>query len=182
MDGADIIGSDETIVEVVRRHWINVVPVMAAFLLISLMAIVGFYFLGRDSYKFNQPSALPVATVALLALLVLGLLLAYMSYMVYCQNRLIMTTKNLYQVTQNGLFSRKVSQFSLERLQDVSAAQNGMLASMLDFGDVTIETAGEEENFVFRQAAKPRALAGRIMNCHKRATGELASAQAGAPN
>jgi uncharacterized membrane protein YdbT with pleckstrin-like domain len=173
MDGADIIGSDETIVEVVRRHWINVVPVMAAFLLISLMAIVGFYFLGRDSYKFNQPSALPVATVALLA---------YMSYMVYCQNRLIMTTKNLYQVTQNGLFSRKVSQFSLERLQDVSAAQNGMLASMLDFGDVTIETAGEEENFVFRQAAKPRALAGRIMNCHKRATGELASAQAGAPN
>ncbi len=172
MDGADIIGADETVVEVVRRHWINVVPLMSSFLVISLVAIIGFYFLGRDGYKLQQANAMPVAVVALLALLALGVLLAYISLVIYRQNRLIMTDKNLYQVTQNSLFSRKVSQFSLERLQDVSASQDGILASMLDFGDVTIETAGEEENFVFRQAANPRALAGRIMSCHKRAIGE----------
>jgi uncharacterized membrane protein YdbT with pleckstrin-like domain len=167
-----IIGQDERIQEVVRRHWINIAPIAAVFGLVSLAAVFGFYLLGRYGESFGGSGSMPLAALGLLAVLALGFLLAYTSWWVYRQNRLIVTDKNLYQVTQNSLFSRQVAQFSLERLQDVSASQNGFFASMFDYGDVTIETAGEEDNFIFHSAPQPQKLAGWIMSCHKRAIAE----------
>jgi uncharacterized membrane protein YdbT with pleckstrin-like domain len=168
MDVDDIIGKDEDVLEVIQRHWINVAPTIVGFLVISGAALVGFYFLGRYG---SGPGSFGTASLGLVALLILGLLLGYASWVVYCQNRLIITNKNLYQITQNSLFSRKVSQFSLERLQDVSASEEGVLASLLGYGDVTVETASAEENFVFQQAPHPRKLAARIMECHKLSLG-----------
>jgi uncharacterized membrane protein YdbT with pleckstrin-like domain len=170
MDVDDVIGKDEKVLECIQRHWINVVPTVAGFLVISAVSLWGFYALGRYGSSFHGSQS--TAILALTAMLVLGLLLGYASWVVYRQNRLIITTKNLYQVTQNSLFSRRVSQFSLERLQDVSASENGVMANLLGYGDVTVETASAEENFVFRQAPHPRILAARIMECHKLALGD----------
>lgn len=167
MDVDQFIKSDEQVLEVVGRHWMSAAPLMVAWGVVCLMALVGFYGLGR----YGGDNGLPIGSgfVILVAILVLMLVFAYITWWVYKQNRMILTSKNLIQVTQNSLFSRSVSEFSLERLQDVSASCNGVLQTVLDYGNVTVETAGEEENFIFRWAPHPRELASRIMDCHKRA-------------
>ena len=175
MDVDKIIDPNEQVQSVVRQHWINIVPVIGSLLLITVVGLVGFYLLGRYGDRLHGPHIMTIAVLALLALMALGLVLAYVSWTIYTQNGLIITNKNVYQVTQNSLFDCKMSQFSLERLEDVSAAQSGMLANILNFGDVTIETAGEEENFVFRQAPNPRGLASWIMACHQQARGKSQS-------
>ena len=169
---ADIISKDETVRAVIRRHWMNVLPISATFAVIALVAIYGFYLLGRYSDSVSQVGPMSLAVLGLLAVMVLDILLAYSSWWVFRQNRLIVTDKNLYQLTQNSLFSHQIAQFELSRLQDVSARQNGMMATMLDYGDVTAETAGEEEPFIFRTAPRPQKLAAYIMACHKECVGE----------
>ena len=169
MDVVDIIGEDEDVLEVARKHWINVAPLMTGFLVLSLVALYGLNLLVRYSDSFARVGSPVLAGLALGATAVFGLVLAYVSWVVYRENRLVITTQNLYKVTKYSLFSRMVSQFSLLRLQDVTASQNGILPSMLNYGTVTIETAGEEENFIFHQVKDPQELALRIMGHHRRA-------------
>ncbi len=166
-DIADYIAKNETVLMVVRRHWINVAPLMAAWVILGLATLYGFYLMGRYRDSIGSNGSVMMVGLGLVAMLALALLLAYASWYVYRENRIIITDQNLYQVTQNSLFSRRVGQFSLERLQDVSASQSGFLATLLDYGDVTVETAGEEENFVFRQSPNPRSIAAEIMRLHK---------------
>jgi uncharacterized membrane protein YdbT with pleckstrin-like domain len=144
---------------------------MGAWLVLAFCDLLGFYMLGRYGADLGAAQTMMVG-VGLIALLLLALLLTYASWYVYRENRIIVTNENLYQITQNSLFSRRVAQFALNRLQDVSANQSGFFASLLDYGDVTAETAGEEENFVFRQAPNPRDLAQKIVNYHEQAVEE----------
>ena len=102
--------------------------------------------------------------------MVLSCLLAYATYWVYQHNCIILTDKNLYKVVQVSLFSREVSQFGLERLQDVVASQKGFLPVNLGYGDIIVETAGEQREFVFTQCRDPRQVAVAIMQCHRAAS------------
>lgn len=163
----EIISKDEQVQAVIRRHWMNILPIGSAFSIIGLVSIASFYLLGFYADSISRVGSLPLAVLGLVAVIALDGLLGYSSWWVYRQNRLIITDKNLYQVTQNSLFSRQVAQFGLERLQDVSASQNGFLATTFNYGDVTAETAGEEDAFVFHTAPRPQHLAAYIMSCHK---------------
>lgn len=169
MDVDQFIKSDENVLAVYNRHWASIVPLMAGWAVAIIAVLVGFYYLGR----YGGEGGLPIASgaVGLVAIMILMLIFGYVTLWIYRQNRLILTSKNLIQVTQNSLFSRQVSEFSLERLQDVSAGCNGFFQTTLDYGQVTVETAGEEENFVFNWAPHPRELAAKIMDCHRLAVG-----------
>ncbi len=166
-DVSSYIKSDEKVVEVIRRHWINILPLMIGWTCMGLVGLYGFYILGRYQDQASANSPVFFGSIGLVALMLLAGMLAYISFWIYTQNFIILTNKNLYQVTQGSLFSNEVSQFSLERLQDVVAKQDGILATMLGFGDIVVETAGEQREFVFVQCRDPRETASRIMKCHK---------------
>jgi uncharacterized membrane protein YdbT with pleckstrin-like domain len=159
----ELIEPGEQQVLVVRRHWIGLAPAALSALITTILVVGGGYLLGR----YNLGSMAGTAGIGLAALLVLGAILAYASLLIYRQNRLIITTKHVYLVTQLSLFSRKVAQCHLEEMQDVTVHKEGVLATLLDYGDLTIETAGEVENFVFTLAATPEALADRIMTAQQ---------------
>lgn len=65
------------------------------------------------------------------------------------------TNKRIVSRKQNGLFNRTVSELELYRVQDVTVEQKGLWATLLNFGDLYIQTAGAEERFVFHNAAHP---------------------------
>jgi uncharacterized membrane protein YdbT with pleckstrin-like domain len=163
----DIVGKDEQVTDVVQRHWVNIIPLLAGSILIGLAALYGFYALGRYGDQVSAFGPTGMAVLALVALVVLAALLGYISLWVYRQNKIIITDKNLYLVTQNSLFSRKVDQFTLDKLQEVTATQHGFFANILDYGDVKAETAGDEMNLNLRYAPRPNELAARIMECHQ---------------
>jgi hypothetical protein len=170
-DIKDLISENENVQETVRRHWVNIAPLMTAWVTLGLFGLLGIFMIARYPDNFGGQGSAGFGLLAAVALISFALLLGYVTWWVYRQNRLIITDKNLYQITQSSLFSKRVAQFDLGRLQDVSASQEGFFPTSLDYGDVTVETAGEEENFVFKQAPHPRELAARIMECHKQYVG-----------
>lgn len=160
----DLIAEDEKIVEVIYRHWVSVLPAMSAWIFIAVISLVGFYFLGFYSDQIKSTGA---AFIVLSALILLSLIFIYVSYWIYRQNRLIITEESAYLVTQNTLFSREIDQFGMHRLQEATAKQQGFFATVMDYGDVIAETAGDEKNMTFKYARKPKDLAERIMDYHK---------------
>jgi uncharacterized membrane protein YdbT with pleckstrin-like domain len=105
-----------------------------------------------------------LGSILLFAIIALVLVVATI---VYRRSQLVVTVTNITQVNQIGLFNRKISQLSLADVEDVSAVQKGVFASIFGFGTVFVETAGEQANFHFDFCPNPNAVAKEISVCEQ---------------
>ena len=157
--------SSEHVIKVVRRHWIDLFPVVvASFALFgSIPVIIVVYARSVDKVQF------PIDIMALLVVVILALAVAILGLglYVYRQNYLIITNLHLIQVEQRGIFDRQISKLSLARLQDVSGKRFGVMATLLDFGNMEVQSAGEHEKFTFRNAPAPQELADDCLQAHE---------------
>jgi len=147
----------------VRRHLIGIVAIylqiLAAVLAILVIGYVAaptlFDSLSADSYRL-----LLAGIILILALLIFILLIA--TY-VYRLSMLIVTDQSLIQVIQSGLFARRVSRFTMEDVEDVTAEQKGIFATIFNYGTLTVQTAGTQDNFMFSYCPDPNTYAHRIL-------------------
>jgi hypothetical protein len=147
----------ETISKVVHRSLISLIPTS---FVAALTAIVGVIL----SYLYRvDPNRVPVgqASVFLFAiiLLILAAIIFLLGIYIYNRNVLIFTNLHLIEVEQNGIFGQIISQVSFSREQDISGNRIGFFATIFDYGNVTVQSAGENVYFVFRYAPDPEAVA-----------------------
>jgi uncharacterized membrane protein YdbT with pleckstrin-like domain len=82
----------------------------------------------------------------------------------YYLDVLTVTDRRAILINQKGLFWRNVTSFRLERLQDMNVDINGLLATLLDYGTLHVETAGHaNEEFRAEHLPKPRELKALIL-------------------
>jgi len=79
----------------------------------------------------------------------------------------IVTNKRIVSINQNGFFRREIAELHLHQVQDVEAKVEGFYQTMLHFGTIYIQTAGERENFVFQDVPHPYTLAKKIVELHE---------------
>lgn len=159
------LDNDETVIREVNRHWIDLAPVVISAASLIIVSVALAYSYGR----FKEVLAfIPVGLIYLLIviLIVLAAAIVVVGLFVYRQNKLVITDKHLILVIQAGLFSRTVSQLSLTKVQDVKAHRSGVMATILNYGSIEVETAGEEENFTFNLAPHPQGLADQCLSLH----------------
>ena len=99
-----------------------------------------------------------IRSAVLIILVVFGGLLALIMLLVtyiYRQNKLILTNRNVTQIIQKSLFSRQVSELALNNVEDVTADKQGIWSMIFNFGEVRVETAGEQNNFHFKYCPNP---------------------------
>jgi membrane protein YdbS with pleckstrin-like domain len=146
----------ETITRSVRRHWIILVGVLLPYVFLTLLPLI------IPFMVHLLVIASPVAATrlndlisanfrwVLLALSVWWLMLwmaALNSYTKYHLTLWIITTTRIVDIHQYGFFSREVSSFLIDRVQDVTTDVDGFLATTFGFGRLNIETAGREDKF-----------------------------------
>lgn len=79
----------------------------------------------------------------------------------------VITEDAIIDITQEGFFGRKISQLSLLRVQDVTSNIKGVLPTLFGFGDVLVETAGEQsQNFLLKAVPNPQEVSAKIMELH----------------
>jgi hypothetical protein len=102
----------------------------------------------------------------------LGLLVSFLWYFhnFYLSLQLV-TTDRVLDIDQKGIFKREVNELAISNIQDVTYKQNGLLPSLLGYGEVIIKTAsielGSNNNntvggFVFENCPDPSKVAGII--------------------
>jgi uncharacterized membrane protein YdbT with pleckstrin-like domain len=157
------LDNDEQVLCDARQHPFGIIVVY----LLCLFGIIGAFltvtvflpdYFGTSAETY---SLIALITIIVGVFLVIAMVVA--TY-VYKQSRLTVTSKNVIQVLQGGVFTRKISQISLANVEDVTSVQKGILAQIFGFGTVKIETAGEQVNFEFNYAPQPARIAKIILN------------------
>jgi uncharacterized membrane protein YdbT with pleckstrin-like domain len=68
----------------------------------------------------------------------------------------IVTNKRIIDVEQKGLFRREVSSLRLDNIQNIVIDMNGIMPTLLRYGNVHVHTAGaSHEIFIIRTANDP---------------------------
>lgn len=130
---------------------------MHFFILLGLTVIVfGSLFLLPVSFPVLDTPATRILFLFIQNTLLIFLwLYGYLIWIDYYFDVWIVTTERIINIEQKGLFVRVVSELQFSRIQDVTTNVSGLIPTMLNFGDVTIQTAAEEEQFLFRQVPDP---------------------------
>ncbi len=163
----DLLRSDEHMIITIRRHPIGIVLIYLESLVGILAFIVIALFVAPSILKTLSPNTRSlIVGAAILALAILVFVLLVATY-VYRQTRLLVTDQSVIQITQQGLFIRKVSRLSIANVEDVNAEQRGIFASLFGFGTLIIQTAGEMENFIFQWCPNPNKYASIIMEARQ---------------
>ncbi len=103
----DTVDSDERTVLIVKKHMFGILQLYIASGVGIAMSLILLTFLLSEGISASLMAIIGVAGLVVGGFVVIILLLA--TY-IYFENKLIITNKNITQVLQRGLFSRKVSQ------------------------------------------------------------------------
>ncbi len=150
----------ETVALLVRRHFFTILFPIISFLVGCVLPIVGFFYFG----SFLAASDL-LAEYLFLSSVWYSFLWVSIFYALsmYALDTVIITSERIIDNDQFGFFDRKVSEIHSERIQDVTARTNGIIETMLSFGDVVVQSAGSEKHFVFRRIPRPEVVREKIM-------------------
>lgn len=153
-----------------HRHWVNIAPFFAS---TAIVITIGFYMIGyvgsnpESANRLFPGLSLGIVTPLVALLDVFAIIILFFAYSVYRQNKIVLTNMHFIQITQTGLFGRTLSKLSLDELQDVRGSRKGVFGTILNYGEILIETAGNEENFFFRPAPDPLNIAEQINDTHE---------------
>ncbi len=156
----------EEVIAQVRPHWFVFVAQLLVF--VVLMAAPILVVLAPDalqqfgiSFVFGPLAMFFIATWWLIVWIMFAIV-----WTGYYLDIWIITTKRVIDIEQYGLFSRKVSECRLDRVQDITAEVVGFLPTMLNFGNVYIQTAAEAERFEMKNIPNPNGMKDMIFEHH----------------
>lgn len=156
----------EKVVLLLRRHWLilggrvlKLVIVVAIFAVLYILATI------------YLPGILDSDYYPLVIIFFIGFLFFVWAYFFevwndYYLDVWIVTTERIINIEQEGLFKRVASEQKIYRVQDVTTKINGVIPTMLDYGDVHIQTAGAKQRFVFEQVPHPYEIKKVILDLH----------------
>lgn len=157
----------ETVLRVIHRHWFNLLThlfLILVFAFLILGSVLTFPLLFPELLDpLNTRLFLFVENTLFLFLWLFGFLV----WIDYYFDVWIITDQRIVNIEQKGLFVRHTSELNFSRIQDVTTEVDGLIATILDFGDVLIQTAGEESRFIFRQVGNPAAVKDLVMKLSK---------------
>lgn len=164
------IGLDEKIIGVYKHHFVAyLVPLILAVITIVVLIVVA---LVLTTYQFTDGTTM-IGTqynsyifMALLLFSVLVLAFSYIPMWMKTQEQLVLTNEVLLQVLQPSLFSDRVDQVSLQHVANISVRQD-FFGNLFGYGTITIETPGEQNNFLFAYLPHPNAVANEIAEAHE---------------
>jgi uncharacterized membrane protein YdbT with pleckstrin-like domain len=164
--------SDEKIVCEVRKHWFVLLSESIFLFLLLFVPVIVFYVLDVFEYNFLKDYG------ALFVFLAAGwFLLTWISFLVvwtkYYLNVWIITSVRIIAVEQYGLFSRDISECRLDRVQDVTIEIKGLIPTLLKFGNIHLQTAGEDMDFAISRIPNPYQIKDVIMEAHDSAVEKL---------
>lgn len=148
-----------------RRHPFIFIKATIVFAFVAVLPYF-VYWLASATYPdvFAKPM-MNVLTALGGSIYYLGVLLFYFSEFVdYYLDSWIVTNDRIVNIEQQGLFARTISELDLYKIQDVTSEIKGMIPTFLNYGTVSVQTAGEKERFIFEEISDPHEVRKGVIN------------------
>jgi hypothetical protein len=149
----------EHVVRQTRKHWFIFLLELLPYAILAIIpfAIPKILILTA----FTAPYATYFDYHTLLARVALGMWLlivwtsAWGTFTRYFLNAWVLTNQRIVDIKQRGFFKRGVSSLLLPRVQDVTTDVSGILSSLLDIGDIKVQSAAADVEFTMRDIPHP---------------------------
>lgn len=158
---------NEEVLRIIHRHWFNILSHLLVVVIFSVLLIGSALF-----FPLLFPQALDAEMWRFFAfientLFVFVWLYGFLVWIDYYFDVWVITTERIVNIEQKGLFVRHVSELNFSNVQDVTSEVEGLIPTILNYGDVYVQTAGEESRFTFRQVGDPYAVKDMVMRLSK---------------
>jgi Bacterial PH domain len=105
---------------------------------------------------------------ALIGLSLLVLMHALRVFIIWRLNTYVITNQRLLHYGQKGLFDQTVTETPLERILNVSYKTEGIISTMIGYGDVIVQVVGLMEPIILKNIDTPMAIKDYLWEMHKR--------------
>jgi uncharacterized membrane protein YdbT with pleckstrin-like domain len=149
----------EHIVLQVRKHWLLFVGELLPY---AILAVIPFALpkilailpvLSKYVVYFDYQN--PLGRAGLAVYLLVTWTSAWGALTRYFLNAWVLTNQRICTIKQRNFFHREVSSLLLPRIQDVTTNVDGFVESLLNIGDIKVESAGAEIEFRMRGIPEP---------------------------
>lgn len=149
---------EEVILEV-RRHWIVFAGNILVFIISIILPLVGFLWL-MDYFKQYSQFFSGIYFSLFLFFYTLWFLFSWIGFFIawtkFYLDVWYVTGTRIIDIEQEKIFYRNVSNLRFDKIQDITVEVHGFIATFLNFGDIRVQTASENENdFLMRSVKDP---------------------------
>lgn len=160
--------ADEQIFLIVRESWVLLV------LKLIVVAILFMLWLAVLDYGPTYAPVLFTGTIGIIVQIIGGvyvMILTFATFIVwvfYYVTIEVITNIRIVDLEQRGLFHHTVSELHIDKIEDVTSESKGILATIFNFGNVYVQTAGTIERFVFKNVPAPDRIEKLILDLYER--------------
>ncbi len=144
----------EYVIHVVHKHWFIFAIRFFVMLIIALLPLIILPFLTYVSGMVKEDIFAYFSFVYIIFLLFIWIT-SFLIWTDYYLDMSIITNKRIMDVEQKGLFSREISTMRYEMIQDITADVEGVIPTLLNYGNVYVQTAATTREFNLTQIANP---------------------------
>lgn len=164
---------DEQVVCEIRKHPFGLFVIYLLGVGISFILFAALVLVPYAITSTNQDVGIDLTTIrpilALIGLLLtsLSIVMTLITGYLYQNNVVLVTNEKISQQLYRTIFDKRVSQLSIGEIQDVTVSQIGVFAKIFGYGTLVIETAGEQNNYIFNYSTNPFECSKLIVAAHE---------------
>ena len=149
--------TNETIILFLRSHFITNVSWIIFSLFLLILPIIISVFLPKFGLDFlTTPSANRFITVFTLFYYLMLFSYVFISFLHWFYNVFMVTSERVVDIDYSDIVVHNIAVASLTHVQDVNYTQSGFIPTFFNYGDLFVQTAGNEKNFEALSIPKPR--------------------------
>ncbi len=148
------LDEDEKIILEIRRYWIVLLPPILKIFLALFVPGIFIDFIFKNIF------------LLILFLIWFAIILGYAIYhgVRWYYDSFIITDKRIIDIDQKGVFSRNVSETTFDKIQDITYEVKGFLGTMLNYGDIAVQTASAQEKIAIKKIANPKQIQDQVIS------------------
>lgn len=154
--------ANEVIILLLRRHWITNIPWIALSILLLVIPFLIVPFIAEGNiFVFSVPPS--YITLLVFAWYLLTFSYFFSHFILWYFTVSIVTNERIVDIDYVNILHKKFAATKISRVEDVTMRALGFISSFFNFGNVEVQTAGNEPNFLFDAVPAPDRVV-RIIN------------------
>ncbi|PIV84108.1 MAG: hypothetical protein COZ28_00810 [Candidatus Moranbacteria bacterium CG_4_10_14_3_um_filter_44_15] len=158
----------ETIILFLRRHWF-IFFMRLLLIIVSVIGLITIYYLFiflNSNFQESEYYNLLLFGESLATLFIWNFF--FILWLDYYLDAWIVTNERIINIEQRGFFVRNISELKLTKIQDVTSEIIGVIPTLLDYGNIYVQTAAEKERFTFYQIPRPNRVKNAIVQLQEK--------------
>ena len=153
------LDEDEHVVLSIKRSFLGLIGIWLSGALCLIAAIVIAVWITNDHFfattLFGNLGGTGVLWLIFIAVFILIVSMSAISTYVYKDNKMYITNRRAIQNIRVSLFDSSTNVIELERIEDVSFHQQGIIGAVFNIGTLRMSTVGDETTYTFNMLDTP---------------------------